>query len=264
MTKTVLTRKAAMVQGALTAFLIPRLAKDAQIDVVPLLADIDGKNFPKKRAALAASVAHLATGKLAKDAKLDDLPTFLMAFDAMEPEEKEDEEKEKEERAAKDKKAEDEEKEEKEKKEKEEKEAKDKKAKDEEKEKEEKAAKDKKGKDAEPEAMTKEDAKKAMDEAITGERQRQRDVREAERFVRAWIGDLAVAYDSAEDVYKAALESRGKSTKGIHPSAYRSILEMLPKPGTENRNSSRVAMDASNADSFATMFPDAMKVKVSA
>ena len=108
--------------------------------------------------------------------------------------------------------------------------------------------------------------KKAMDEAIAGERARQRDVRDAERFVRPWIGDLKVAFDSAEDVYKAALEARGKATKGIHPSAYRAILEMLPKPGNDRAtaHNNRVAMDAAQTKSFAEMYPGAMNIKLSA
>jgi uncharacterized protein len=97
--------------------------------------------------------------------------------------------------------------------------------------------------------------KKAMDSAIetrvAAERQRQRDVRDAERFVRPWVGDLTIAYDSAEDVYKAAIESTGKSVKDVHPSAYRSILEFIPKPGTERRTErTKLAMDAKAATSL--------------
>lgn len=124
-------------------------------------------------------------------------------------------------------------------------------------------AKDRKAKDED--MPIKKEVEKAMDEAITGERQRQRDVREAERFVRPWVGDLVIAYDSAEDVYKAALEARGKATKGIHPSAYRSILEMLPKPGTENRRhagGNHIAMDSAKTKGFAEMFPDAMRINL--
>jgi len=290
MPKTVLSRKAALVQGAVIAFLAPRLATDAKIDVAPLLADITSSNYVKKRAGLAAEVSRLATGKLAKDAKLDDLGAVLMALDAVEPEEEEKKAKDAEDlpepggekgkgpakdRKGKDSKAKDEGLKEmlkgklsaedwkaacdeidamK---------AKDK-AKDDEDPEDENADPedtnkgDRKGKDEEPMS------KKAMDEAIAGERQRQRDVREAERFVRPWIGDLAIAYDSADEVYKAALESRGKSTRGIHPSAYRSILEMLPKPGSERPASSRVAMDSAGSKSFAEMFPGAMDIKISA
>ena len=89
---------------------------------------------------------------------------------------------------------------------------------------------------------------------------------DAERFVRPWIGDLKIAFDSAEDVYKAALEARGKATKGIHPSAYRAILEMLPKPSNDRAtaHNNRVAMDAAQTKSFAEMYPGAMNIKLSA
>jgi 8-oxo-dGTP pyrophosphatase MutT (NUDIX family) len=292
MPKSVLTRKAALVQGALTAFLAPLLAADAKLDVTPLVADIDIKNYPRRRPILSAAIAGLTKGKLAKDAKLDGLDPLLLALDAMEPEEPaaEDEESEEEKKArmekeakdkAKDRKARDEDLKER---------LKDKmsasdwkaacdeidgmsSAEDEEDETDEekkvrlaKEAKDKRARDAEPKDMvTKKDVDKAMDEAISGERQRQRDVREAERFVRPWIGDLVIAYDSADEVYKAALEARGKAVKGIHPSAYRSILEMMPKPGAENRRvagEGRLAMDAAKSKGFADMYPDAMRVKL--
>ena len=122
---------------------------------------------------------------------------------------------------------------------------------------------EKKGEDEE--TVTKEDVKSAMDEAIAGERQRQHAIRDAERFVRPWVGDLnpTIAFDSAEDVYKTALEMRGKATKGIHPSAYRSILEMVPKPGSEHRNTnSRVAMDSATTKGFSEMYPDAMRIGI--
>lgn len=126
---------------------------------------------------------------------------------------------------------------------------------------------DDKEKAKDEETVSKKDVEKAMDEALAGERQRQAGIREAERFIRPWVGDLAtdkaLAFDSAEDVYKAALEMRGKTTKGIHPSAYRSILEMTPKPGSEHRNpNNRVAMDSAGVKGFADMYPDAMRIGI--
>jgi hypothetical protein len=60
----VLTRKAALVQGALTAYLAPLLATDAKIDTTPLLAGIDAKNYASKRQSLIAGVKTLTSGKL--------------------------------------------------------------------------------------------------------------------------------------------------------------------------------------------------------
>lgn len=113
-------------------------------------------------------------------------------------------------------------------------------------------------------------SKEAMDAAIASsvtaavkaERKHQADIREAERFVRPWVGDLAVAFDSAADVYKAALEANGRSVKDVHPSAYRTILEMTPKPGHQ-RQTPRLAMDSAKSNGFAERFPDAAKISVS-
>jgi hypothetical protein len=273
MSKTPLTRKATLVQGALTGFLLPRLAADAKIDVAPLLASVTAANYASERASILESVTKAAKGKLASDAKLDGLDRILLALDALEAEE-DDKDKKKAEDAdcdmpkpgmkgdkkAKDKKARDGSDD-------------DMDAMDEEDDPEDedadpektngKKAKDKKAKDAE---MKDGVTKSAMDAALENERARQREVRDAERFVRPWVGDLTIAYDSADDVYKAALEARGKPVKGIHPSAYRTILEMLPKPGTENRvsHSSRVAMDSAGTKSFADMYPGAMNIRITA
>lgn len=100
--------------------------------------------------------------------------------------------------------------------------------------------------------------------AVANERKNQAEIREAERFIRPWLGDLAVAYDSAPDVYKAAIEANGHSVKGVHPSAYRAILEMIPKPGEKQRQAApRLAMDAAKANGFAERFPDTKRVGIS-
>lgn len=91
------------------------------------------------------------------------------------------------------------------------------------------------------------DTKKQVTEAIEGERINQRAISAAERFVRPWVGELAsdLAFDSAPDVYKKALEMRGIEVKGMHPDAYRSILEHLPRAGEKTANNgSGLAHDA--------------------
>ncbi len=116
---------------------------------------------------------------------------------------------------------------------------------------EEKKANDKKAMDA------------AIEAAVVAERGNQNAIREAERFVRPWVGELAtVAFDSAEAVYKKALEMRGKNVAGVHPSAYRSILEMMPKPGALKPSTTRVAMDAASSKAFADRFPEASAIRV--
>ncbi|MFO5689655.1 DNA primase, partial [Klebsiella pneumoniae] len=52
-----------------------------------------------------------------------------------------------------------------------------------------------------------------------------RKIREAELVVRPLIGDV-VAMDSAEDVYRTALEQSGVDISGVHPSAYPAMVKM--------------------------------------
>ncbi len=105
--------------------------------------------------------------------------------------------------------------------------------------------------------------KTSVSSAVANERKHQADIREAERFVRPWVGDLAVAFDSAGDVYKAAIEAQGRSVKDVHPSAYRTILEMIPKPGQQRHQSPRLAMDSAKANSFAERFPETGRIGIS-
>jgi uncharacterized protein len=94
--------------------------------------------------------------------------------------------------------------------------------------------------------------------------QTQREVREAEKFIRPWVGDIAIACDSANDVFKAALTALNvEGVDKIHPSAYRTILELHPKPGERRASesqSSHVAMDSATVDDYDTMFPDASRI----
>jgi len=286
----ILSRKGAVAQGALMVYLAPKMAKDAKpVDLAPVLKGVTAKNFGARKAGIVDAVKEVTRDKLAQDADIADLTNLLDALEKVEtgepragddldpnsgipmaPVEDADDPKARVMEFLKDKlspedmaacaemwgePAMDE--------------TDDEKAAREERERAGgraavAATKDKPAKDAEMKDMV---TKKAMDEKIASERQRQRDVREAERFVRPWIGDLAIAYDSADDVYKAAIEARGKSTKDIHPSAFRAILEMLPKPGTEHRPAgNRIGMDAAsqNAKSFAEMFPGAMDIRLNA
>lgn len=116
-----------------------------------------------------------------------------------------------------------------------------------------------------------EDNRRAMDEAITSalaqERTNQKAIREAERFIRPWVGDLSgdLAFDSADDVFRKALEMRGHNVDGIHPSAYRMILEMSPKPGAAPAARTGLAQDArmpAGVKSTAERFPNAARIQV--
>jgi hypothetical protein len=79
-------------------------------------------------------------------------------------------------------------------------------------------------------------SKTAMDAAIAASTQaaesrtiaRINGIHEARKIAAPFVGEIAVACDSAEDVYRAALKIRGVNTEGVHPSAFRTILECQP------------------------------------
>lgn len=85
-------------------------------------------------------------------------------------------------------------------------------------------------------------------------------IREAERAVAPFVGEVTVAMDSAADVYKLALDHAGVDLKGVHPSAYRSLVALLPKPGSDAPKPV-MATDRKNAEAdFASRFPTAGKL----
>jgi hypothetical protein len=80
--------------------------------------------------------------------------------------------------------------------------------------------------------------------------------------VAPFIGALAVAQDSAENIYKLALDAANVDTAGVHPSAFRAMVGMLPKPGTQVQSRTVIAQDAAGgAQSFAAMFKTAVPMK---
>lgn len=84
-----------------------------------------------------------------------------------------------------------------------------------------------------------------------------RSVAEAEEAVKPYVGKLAVAFDSAAEVYKAALENLGIDIAGMHQDAYRSVLLAQPKPGEQHMV---IARDAAPAKGFAERFPNANRL----
>ena len=114
-------------------------------------------------------------------------------------------------------------------------------------------------------AKAEEDGKAAMDAAIKkavdatekATIQRMNAIRVAEKEVAPLIGEV-VAQDSAEAVYKIALDSAKVSTDGVHPSAYRAMVGLLVKQADAS-NKPRVAMDsASTVSDFSKRFPEAV------
>lgn len=110
--------------------------------------------------------------------------------------------------------------------------------------------------------------KPAMDAAIkTAKAQARKDavkdfnaIRQAEIDVKPLVGDV-VAMDSAEDIYRYALEQEEVDIEGVHPSAFRSLVKaqitthQARKPGKNP-----LAMDGKAVTGFAARFPNAAKL----
>jgi 8-oxo-dGTP pyrophosphatase MutT (NUDIX family) len=271
--KILLSRKAALSHGALLAYLAPKLANDAQIDLVPVVKDVTSRNFKTKCKAIIERVQKLTDGKLAADASIDDLDTVLdalalikLAEDEMDPNsgtstagkmrgEADDEDEEDKKAKAEDadeedgKKADDEDEEE----------AKKKGADDEDEEEKKSKAEDEDEEDKK-DMVDKKAMDAAIDAAVRQERLNSRKIAEAVEEVRPFIGKTTVAFDSADEVYKAALKSMKVDITGVHPSAYRAILRSQPKPGSQREHAPAVAMDAAGAKGFSERFPQAMRI----
>lgn len=133
------------------------------------------------------------------------------------------------------------------------------------KEKENQPAKDNPPKPAEDESE--EEKKAAMDAAIKRAEEnvmgRIRQANEARECVRALVGDVSlVAMDSAEDIYRFALDSVGANHKGVHPSALKSMVEFTISQKSEARKpATTIGMDSAATTSFAKAFPGATKMK---
>lgn len=84
-------------------------------------------------------------------------------------------------------------------------------------------------------------------------------VRVAETEVRPLIGDV-VAMDSADEVYRTALEQAGIDITDVHPSAYRSMVKYAVEQ-KQTTKAPKLALDSAAASSFAADFPTAGKLK---
>lgn len=109
-------------------------------------------------------------------------------------------------------------------------------------------------------------SKTAMDSAIrlaadSARRDAQvdfRKLREAEQAVRPLIGDV-IAMDSADDVYRTALEQSGVDIKGVHPSAFPALVQMAISQKQNSRPA--IAQDSASISDFEKAFPTAGKLK---
>lgn len=101
----------------------------------------------------------------------------------------------------------------------------------------------------------------AIKVAVDAATKNQGEIYEARGFVRPWVGELAAAFDSANGVFGQALKNLNIKTEGVHPSAYRTILELQPKPGEKvKRNDPKAAMDSSSITDFNKRYPAAARI----
>lgn len=89
--------------------------------------------------------------------------------------------------------------------------------------------------------------------AIEKQKAEARDAAEAREAVRPFVGSVAVALDSGEAIYRAALTMLGVKHEGVHASALRAVLDAQQKPGTTR---STLAQDAAPNGEFLTRFPE--------
>jgi hypothetical protein len=106
--------------------------------------------------------------------------------------------------------------------------------------------------------------KSAMDAALKAMQstmaRTQREIREAERAVFPYVGELTMSFDSKDQVYATALSMRGIDPKPIHPSAYPALLAAQPKAGAST-NVPTVAMDAASTKGFLDRFPETKHIR---
>jgi hypothetical protein len=305
-----MSRQALLASGALRAYLRPKLAADAKIDLNPILQPVTVKNWADQKPKIAAALDAALKDKLAKDADLADLLGMLDALeDVPEPvaadaesddEDDEDDKKRKAKEAAEKLKEaaadaesdddddaesdddEDDDEEEKKRKAKEAavklKEAADRKA-----AKDRRSARDKaKGMDAQPMVT-----KAAMDAAIASAVRVAADqaaknaeastiarlnaIHEAREDVRPIVGALAGAMDSADAVYKVALE--GLQAKGFQvdvskltPATYGAVFQALKPVAVAAMDAkpvaktTRIAADSATLTARQAMFPNANRL----
>lgn len=123
--------------------------------------------------------------------------------------------------------------------------------------------------DEEEPGMKPKEVQGAIDKALEVQRKKivadQRAIRDAERAVRPYIGELTQAFDTADEIYKLALTEKGVDTAGVHPSAYPALLKMVPLPGSKSQTQAAdavIASDAATVSEFHKRFPGSDKIGV--
>lgn len=233
-----ITRGGAAALTALSLYLKPKLAQDAKVDLSSVLAKVTSSNFKASQPAILAGLKKAAEGKLAQDSSIEDAAEVIEALADILPDEEADL-------------------------------ATDEDDTDEDDDKKKEVAEDEDGEeDDDKVTKTAMDAaiaaavKSATKSATVAAIKTQQDIREAERAVRPYVGDLAMAHDSADAVYRTALTSLGVEVDGVHPSAFPAILKLQPKPGDTPPARKPIAQDAAASKAFEERFPHANRLKV--
>lgn len=111
--------------------------------------------------------------------------------------------------------------------------------------------------------------KGAMDAALklveTNTIKRMNAISEAKAHVRPIVGELTMAFDSAEGVYRKAFEMQEHDVSAIKGAgaavALKAMWDMVRVPGAAPPRREVIAQDSESAGSYAKMFPGASKVK---
>ena len=102
--------------------------------------------------------------------------------------------------------------------------------------------------------------KKASKETEVKTIARMHGIAKAHEEVKPIVGNIAIACDSAEDVYKAALKLKGVDVSGVHPSAYKAMVSLLPKAGEHKAIAKDSALTDNLPVDIAEMFPHMHRV----
>lgn len=225
------SKTAIAVAGALGAYISPKLAQDAAVgNLSVLVKGVTQKNLKSETPRIVRAIENRYKGKLAQDADLSDLADIIEVFSDKDSPIGEDEDPDE----------------------------------DDTKEDVEEIAEDEPSDTKEtPEPPV---TKQAMDAALSkaqkaGEEAaiaRMTAIRTAEQECRPILGEI-VAQDSAEAVYKMALDAKSIDLTDTPPSAYRSLVKMVLAQD-QVPQTPRVAMDSAAQKSFRDRFPHIPKV----
>jgi hypothetical protein len=128
------------------------------------------------------------------------------------------------------------------------------------------------GRHAMDEAEVKRISDAAVEAAVLKERQNQRSIHAARTEVRPVVGELSMSFDSAEDIYAAALRGMGYADKikGMPREGYRALFQVAAdsKRNTAGHGRPTMAHDASggagagNVKPFSEMYPTSKHITV--